>query len=262
MKTILLAGGKGTRLMEETVLRPKPMVEIGGYPLLWHIMGLYSRHGYKDFVVACGYKGEVIKQYFNFYSVQHSDFVIDLSTGERTILKNGGPDWRVAVVDTGFDTMTAGRIARLRHMVDGEPFMVTYGDGIGDIDIGALVEFHRGHGRLATVTAVRPPSRFGAMVLKGDCVSEFSEKPQIGEGWINGGFFVFEPEVLDYLGGDDSSLERGPLEQLAADHQLMSYRHNGFWQPVDTLREKQLLDQLWASGAAPWRAVSKVAAGD
>lgn len=253
MKTVLLAGGKGTRLAEETSLRPKPMVEIGGHPLLWHIMNLYGSHGFDDFIVACGYKADVIKQYFHFYSVNASDYVIDLATGNRTTLKNGAPPWRVALIDTGYDTMTGGRILRLKPHLQGGTFMVTYGDGVGNIDIGALVKFHRSHGKLATVTAVRPPSRFGAMIFDGSQVREFSEKPQTGEGWINGGFFVFEPQVLDYFDGDDCVLERGPLERLAEEGQLMGFRHEGFWQPVDTLREKMLLEQLWASGAAPWK---------
>lgn len=254
MKTILLAGGKGTRLSEETTIRPKPMVEIGGYPILWHIMSLYACHGFRDFIVACGYKAEVIKSYFHNYSIHASDYVVDLASGKHTVLKAGAPSWRVALIDTGFETMTGGRMLRLQGMTCGQPFMVAYGDGVGNIDISALVRFHHSHGRLATVTAVRPPARFGAMSLDGDKVLEFSEKPQTGEGWINGGYFVFEPGIFAYLqGGDDSILERGPLEQLALDGQLMAYRHEGFWQPIDTLREKQFLEQLWAAGEAPWK---------
>jgi glucose-1-phosphate cytidylyltransferase len=259
MKVVILAGGFGTRLAEETALRPKPMVEIGGEPLLWHLMHLYAAHGYKDFLVACRYRGEMIKEYFRNFMTRHSDYVVDLTDGSLQIVKANGVDWRVGAIDTGLETMTAGRILRLRPMVGGEPFMVTYGDGLGDVDITSLVAFHRAHGRLATVTAVRPPARFGALMLDGSRVREFSEKPQIGEGWINGGFFVFEPMVFDYL-GEDWSLEHQPLERLAAEGQLMAFRHEGFWQPMDTLREKQLLESLWQSGQAPW-SIPKRASG-
>lgn len=256
MKVVILAGGAGTRLAEETALRPKPMVEIGGRPLLWHIMSIYGRHGFKDFLVACGYKGEMIKHYFNNFFIQNTDFVIDLGDGSRELLDKAAIDWRVGVIDTGLDTMTGGRILRLRKWIGDETFMTTYGDGVGDLDIGALVDFHRSHGKLATVTAVHPPSRFGGLVLDDDAVREFSEKPQTGEGWINGGFFVFEAGVFDYLQDDQTILERKPLEQLAADGQLMAYRHQGFWQPMDTLREKHILESLWASGKAPWAVTS------
>ena len=255
MKVIVLAGGYGSRLAEHTQLRPKPMVEIGAHPILWHIMSIYAAHGLRDFVVACGYKSEVIKSYFDTFFVRNTDFTVHLADGRKEILRSEAPDWRVTVVDTGLDTMTGGRIKRLAPMVDGETFMVTYGDGVGDIDVGALREFHQSHGKLATVTAVRPPARFGGLVLDGDetTVVEFTEKPQSDAGWINGGFFVFEPGVFDYLGDDTTSLERAPLERLAADGQLMAYRHQGFWQPMDTLREKRLLDRLWGEGAAPWK---------
>ena len=253
MKTVILAGGRGTRLAEETGLRPKPMVEIGGRPLLWHIMGIYAHHGFKEFLVACGYKGEMIKEYFHDFFLRHSDAVIDLRDGSHELLNPARYDWRVGVIDTGLDTMTGGRIRRLREHLEDEPFMVTYGDGLGDVNVRELLDFHRGHGRLATVTAVHPPSRFGALILDEGRVREFSEKPQTGEGWINGGFFVFEPSVLDYLDGDDAILEREPLEKLAADGQLMAYRHEGFWQPMDTLREKEILQELWESGRPPWR---------
>jgi glucose-1-phosphate cytidylyltransferase len=251
MKVVILAGGFGTRLAEETATRPKPMIEIGGEPLLWHLMHLYAAHGHKDFLVACGYRGEMIKEYFRHFSVRHSDYVINLIDGSLQIVKASNIDWRVGAIDTGLETATAGRVLRLRPLIGDEPFMVTYGDGLGDIDITALVAFHRSHGRLATVTAVRPPARFGALLLDGARVQEFSEKSQIGEGWINGGFFVFEPAVFDYL-GEDWPLERQPLERLAAEGQLMAFRHEGFWQPMDTLREKQLLESLWQSGQAPW----------
>jgi glucose-1-phosphate cytidylyltransferase len=254
MKTVILAGGRGTRLAEETSARPKPMVEIGGKPILWHIMQLYADHGFKEFLVACGYKGEMIKEYFRNVYLHNSDYVIDLRDGALNVVNGAGIDWRVGVIDTGLDTQTGGRVRRLRSWVGDATFMVTYGDGIGNVDIHALVEFHRSHGRLATVTAVRPPARFGALVLSGDQVVEFTEKPQVGEGWINGGFFVFEPRVLDYLDGDECILEREPLERLADERQLMAFGHEGFWQPMDTVREKELLESLWQSGNAPWKA--------
>jgi glucose-1-phosphate cytidylyltransferase len=253
MQVILLAGGRGTRLAEETSTRPKPMLEIGGKPILWHIMGIYASHGFKDFLIACGYKGEMIKEYFHNFYVRNSDYLIDLRDGSHEVLSTNGIDWRIAVIDTGIDTMTGGRIVRLRKWLREQTFMVTYGDGLADIDIASLASFHKSHGKVATVTAVRPPARFGALGLCGDQVREFSEKPQTEEGWINGGFFVFEPAVFDYLKGDDSILERDTLEQLAADRQLMAYRHSGFWQPMDTLREKNLLESLWESGNAPWK---------
>lgn len=253
MQVIILAGGKGTRLVEETTTRPKPMVEIGGKPILWHIMNIYASHGFKEFLIACGYKGEMIKEYFHNYSLHSNDYFLDLRDGSRKIVSANGIDWRIGMIDTGQETMTGGRIRRLRRFVGDEPFMVTYGDGLGNVDISGLVAFHQGHGRMATVTAVRPPARFGGLVLERERVCEFSEKPQTGEGWINGGFFVFEPEVFDYIEGDGSVLEHEPLERLAADGQLMAFRHYGFWQPMDTLREKQLLESLWNSGNAPWK---------
>jgi glucose-1-phosphate cytidylyltransferase len=249
---VILAGGRGTRLAEETATLPKPMVEIGGRPLLWHIMQIYANHGYREFLVACGYKGEIIKEYFHNYVIHHSDYFVDLRDGARQMVNTNGLDWRIGVIDTGIETMTGGRILRLARWIAGETFMVTYGDGVSDVNIGALVAFHRSHGRLATVTAVRPPARFGALALDDARVTEFSEKPQAGEGWINGGFFVFEPGVLAYLEDDRTILEREPLERLAHDGELMAYRHAGFWQPMDTLRDKQLLETLWAQGA-PWK---------
>lgn len=253
MKVILLAGGKGTRLAEETSTRPKPMVEIGGRPILWHLMGLYAAHEFKDFIVACGYKGEMIKEYFRSLPMRTSDYVIDFADDSVEIIKSPDIDWRVAAVDTGIETTTAGRILRLRHLVGDERFMVTYGDGLGDIDLTALMTFHEQHGRLATVTAVRPPARFGALGLDGTAVVEFAEKPQTQAGWINGGFFVFEHDVLEYLAGDETILEREPLEDLARDGQLMAFTHSGFWEPMDTERDRTNLVRLWATGEAPWR---------
>jgi len=254
MKTILLAGGLGTRLSEETVLRPKPMVEIGGKPILWHLMHLFAAHGLDEFVVALGYKGEVVKSYFLDFFPLNSDLTVDLATGERTIHGGDVPKWKVHLVDTGGQTQTGGRLARLRRWVDGSTFMMTYGDGLADVDLKKLIAFHRSHGRLATLTAVRPPARFGGLRLEGDAVQEFMEKPQTGEGWINGGFFVLEPGVFDYISEGDATIwERSPLEALSADGQLMAYRHEGFFQPMDTLREKQILEGLWQSGNAPWK---------
>ncbi len=255
MKAVILAGGFGTRLSEETLLRPKPMIEIGGRPIIWHIMNMYASHGYNHFVVACGYKGAMIKEYFRNYFLHESDLVISLRNGACTVITSETPDMSIEMIDTGLNTMTGGRLLNLKKKgaLAEETFMVTYGDGVADVNIKALVDFHRGHGKLATVTAVRPPARFGGLVLEGDRVREFTEKPQTGEGWINGGFFVFEPGVLDYIAGDQTSLEREPLERLARDGQLMAFLHPGFWQPMDTLREKQLLESLWADGRAPWK---------
>jgi glucose-1-phosphate cytidylyltransferase len=253
MQVVILAGGRGTRLTEETVIRPKPMVEIGGKPMLWHIMQIYAAHGFKDFVVACGYRGDVIKEYWNNARLHNSDVVVDLARGDVHLINASPIDWRVAVIDTGVETQTGGRLKRLRDWVGKETFMATYGDGVSDLDVKALVDFHRRHGKLATVTAVHPPARFGSLNLQGDAVGAFSEKAQASEGWINGGFFVFEPQVLEYIGGDETLLEREPLERLAQDGQLMAYRHAGFWQAMDTLREKQHLESLWASGKAPWK---------
>jgi glucose-1-phosphate cytidylyltransferase len=251
MKVIILAGGMGTRLAEETSTRPKPMVEIGGKPMLWHIMSLYARHGFTDFLIACGYKGEMIKEYFHNFLIHNSNLFIDLKDGSCRLANTSAPDWKVGLVDTGLNTLTGGRLRRLGDLLRGT-FMVTYGDGLADIDLGKLAAFHRNHGKLATVTAVSPIARFGGLDLDGDRVSRFAEKPQTGEGWINGGFFVFEPKVLDYISGDQTALEGEPLERLAADGQLMAYRHTGFWHPMDTLRDKQYLESLWNSGKAPW----------
>ena len=252
MKVIILAGGLGTRLAEETSARPKPMVEIGGKPILWHIMNLYARHGFNDFLIACGYKGETIKEYSHNYAVHNSDLFLNLKDGTCQVANSLVPDWQVGVVDTGLNTLTGGRLRRLQSFLGNRTFLVTYGDGLANVDLKALVQFHRVHGKLATVTAVSPIARFGSLALNGDRVAAFAEKPQTGEGWINGGFFVFEPKVLDYIAGDQTALEREPLERLADDGQLMAYRHSGFWHPMDTLRDKQMLESLWASGKAPW----------
>ena len=252
MKAVILAGGLGTRLSEETTVRPKPMVEIGGKPILWHILNIYSAHGFNDFVIALGYKGEVIKEYFlNFFAV-NNDITIDLASGKTTVHDGKQPPWRVHLADTGKDTLTGGRLGRLREQMGQETFMATYGDGLADVDIGQLVAFHRAHGKLATVTIVRPPARFGSVVLAGDQITEFTEKPQTEGGWINGGFFVLEPAVFDYIDGDLSIWEKEPLERLAMDGQLMAFQHEGFWQPMDTLRDKLLLEDLWSTGRAPW----------
>jgi glucose-1-phosphate cytidylyltransferase len=253
MKTVILAGGLGSRLAEETTVRPKPMVEIGGRPMLWHIMNVYAAHGFRDFLVACGYKGEVIKQYFTDFHLYDSDMTVDLREGRVQMHSQRGPDWRVTLVDTGAETQTGGRVKRMEPWIGGETFLMTYGDGVGNVDVRAAVEFHRRHGRLATIAAVRPPARFGGLEFEGDQVVRFAEKPQIGEGWINGGYMVLEPRVLDYISGDETVFEREPLERLAAEGQLMAFRHEGFWQPMDTLREKLLLEELWRSGAAPWK---------
>ena len=253
MKTVILAGGLGTRLAEETGLRPKPMVEIGGRPIIWHIMNIYASYGYDDFLVACGYKGEMIKEYFANFIIHNSDFIVDQRDGSREIITESGVSWRTGLIDTGPNTLTGGRILRLKDHIGNETFMATYGDGVGNVDISELLAFHKKHGRIATLTAVHPPSRFGAMVIEGDEVKEFLEKPQMAEGWINGGFFVFEPALFDYLTDDSTILEREPMENLAKDNQLMAYHHAGFWQPMDTLREKQILEKLWASDNPPWK---------
>ena len=253
MKVVILAGGRGTRLAEETSVRPKPMVEIGGKPILWHIMKIYATFGHKDFLVACGYKGEIIKDYFHSFFIHNSDYFVDLKDGSRKIINSNGIDWRIGLIDTGLDTMTGGRILRLKPWIGDDPFMATYGDCVTDVDIRSLIAFHQSHGKLATVTAVRPPARFGGLLLDGTAVREFSEKPQAGDGWINGGFFVLEPGVFSYLRGDDTILEREPLERLAADGELMAFPHLGFWQPMDTLRERMILESLWGAGKAPWK---------
>lgn len=253
MKVAILAGGVGTRLVEETEIKPKPMVEIGGQPILWHIMMHYAHHGFKHFVIALGYRGEVIKKFMVDYCSLHSNLTVNLRTGEVQIHDGVKPDWTVELVDTGIATLTGGRIKRLAPYLRNETFMLTWGDGVSNVNLNELLAFHRSHGKLATLTAVRPPARFGHLDLVGDHVAEFSEKPQTREGWINGAFFVLEPGVFDYIDGDETQWEKEPLERLARDGQLMAYRHPEFWQCMDTLRDKRLLESLWESGKAPWR---------
>jgi glucose-1-phosphate cytidylyltransferase len=253
MKVAILAGGHGTRLAEETEIKPKPMVEIGGRPILWHIMMIYAQAGHRDFVVALGYKGEVIKRYMLDYCALCSDLTVNLKNGDVKFHEGSKLDWTVELIDTGLHTQTGGRIKRLAPYVGNETFMLTWGDGVADIDLGRLLAFHKSHGKLATLTAVRPPARYGHLSLDGDSICEFSEKPQIGEGWINGAFFVLEPAVFDYIDGDATQWEKEPLEGLARDGQLMAYRHTSFWQCMDTLREKHILENLWNSGNPPWK---------
>lgn len=257
MNVTLLAGGWGSRLAEETQIRPKPLVEIGGKPILWHIMRHYDHFGHKDFYIALGYKGDMIKKFFVDYSEFGCDVTVDFRA--KTVSKGDGNglDWKVHLIDTGIKTMTGGRIKRLRDHLGKERFLMTYGDGVSDVDLRALVAFHRRHGKLATMTAVRPPARYGHLVFDGDVVTEFSEKPQTDAGWINGGFFVLEPQVFDFIEDDHTAWERDPLERLAAEGQLMAYRHDSFWQCMDTLREKHLLESLWKSGKAPWNLSGK-----
>ena len=252
MKVVVLAGGLGTRLAEETELKPKPMVEIGGRPIIWHILKHYAHHGFNEFVLALGYRGEVLKQFFRDYQALSGDITIKLGSGAEERHRTDSDDWTVHLIDTGLETQTAGRVGRLRRWLGDAPFMLTYGDGVCDINVGKLLDFHRSSGRLATVTAVRPPARFGGLVFDGSLVSEFTEKPQIGEGWINGGYMVFEPRVFEYIKGDDVSLETDVLETLARERQLAAYKHEGFWQCMDTLRDKRQLDQMWREGQAPW----------
>ena len=253
MKVAILAGGLGTRLSEETAVKPKPMVEIGGKPILWHIMNIYAFYGFKEFVIALGYKGEVIKDYFINYHSRSHDLTVELKTGNITVHDGTDEDWTVHLIDTGADTNTGGRVKRIAQYIPGEPFMLTYGDGVSDIDLPKLIEFHRKQAKLATVTAVRPPARFGQMLLDGERVTEFREKPQIGEGWINGGFFVLEPEVIDYIEGDQTAWEYESLEKIARAGELAAYQHDEFWQSMDTIRDVHLLERLWTEHKAPWK---------
>lgn len=253
MKVAILAGGFGTRLAEETEIKPKPMVEIGGRPILWHIMKIYAYYGFKDFVIALGYKGEIIKKYMVEYRSMCGNITVNLKNGECKYHEDNGLDWTVELIDTGLHSLTGGRIKRLAPYLNNETFMLTWGDGVSDINLHKLLAFHRSHGKLATLTAVRPQARYGHLELDGDVVAEFSEKPQTGEGWINGAFFVLEPGVFDYIDGDDAQWEKEPLENLAKDGQLMAYRHESFWQCMDTLREKYILEKYWNSEKAPWK---------
>jgi glucose-1-phosphate cytidylyltransferase len=253
MKVGILAGGVGSRLSEETVTKPKPMVEVGGQPIIWHIMKHYAHFGFKEFVIALGYKGEVIKKWMVDYCALNSNLTVNLDSGNVHVHDGDRVDWQVELVDTGRSTNTGGRIKRLIPHMNDETFMLTWGDGVSNVNLHELVRFHKSHGKLATLTAVRPPARFGHMEFDGDRIVSFDEKPQTGEGWINGAFFVLEPGIADYIDGDDTLFEREPLEGLAHDGQLMAYRHDAFWQCMDTLRDKKLLENLWAKGNAPWK---------
>jgi glucose-1-phosphate cytidylyltransferase len=253
MKVVILCGGLGTRLSEETQLRPKPMVEIGGRPILWHIMKIYERHGFTDFTLALGYKAEMIKDYFLHYRARQSDLMVDLQRGEIVYSNQAVEGWRVSMVDTGANTMTGGRLLRLKpHVQAGGTFLFTYGDGVSDVNLSSVLAYHRSHGRLATVTAARPSARFGGLHIGDGQVLHFKEKPQSGEGWINGGFFVFDAGVFDYLENDATVLEQKPLENLVRDGQLMAYEHSGYWQCMDTVRDRDALQALWDNGRAPW----------
>ncbi|MEX0296614.1 glucose-1-phosphate cytidylyltransferase [Pseudomonas putida] len=254
MKAVILAGGLGTRISEESHLKPKPMIEIGGKPILWHIMKQYSAHGIHDFVICLGYKGYAIKDFFANYFLHTSDVTFDMRANRMDVHQNYSEPWRVTLVDTGEETMTGGRLRRVaKYLVDEEAFCFTYGDGVSDLNIGALVDFHLGHGKLATVTAVQPPGRYGALAREGNLVRGFSEKPRGDGGWINGGFFVLSPKVIPYIANDAMPWESEPLAALAEQSQLMSFEHDGFWHPMDTLRDKNHLEQLWSSGEAPWK---------
>jgi glucose-1-phosphate cytidylyltransferase len=253
MKVVILAGGMGTRLQEETVVKPKPMVEIGGYPIIWHIMNIYACAGYNEFIIALGYKSEYIKSYFYNYHHLRNNFSVNLKDGSVEFYQTNQDDWKVHLIDTGIQTMTGGRIKRLAPIIGNEPFMVTYGDGVANLDIKNLVEFHKKQKSLATVTAVRPPARFGGLSFEGNLISQFIEKPQIGEGWINGGFFVLEPEIMNYIDDDKTIFEREPLERLAREKKLAAYQHDDFWQCMDTLRDVHFLEEVWSKGKAPWK---------
>jgi glucose-1-phosphate cytidylyltransferase len=253
MKAVILAGGLGTRIAEETAVRPKPMVEIGGRPILWHVMKIYSAYGINDFIICLGYKGYMIKEYFANYFLHMSDVTIDMANNRMEVHQNSAEPWRVTLVDTGDSTMTGGRIRRVREYVGNEEFCCTYGDGVGDVDISALMNFHKQHGKLATLTAVQPPGRFGMLEMHGRHVVGFREKPQGDGGWINAGFFVLSPKVFEYIDGDETTWERQPMERLARDGQLDAYQHPGYWHPMDTLRDKTQLEELWSAGKAPWK---------
>jgi glucose-1-phosphate cytidylyltransferase len=255
MKTILLAGGLGTRLSEETVLKPKPMVEIGGMPILWHIMRTYASFGFTDFAIALGYKGEIIKDFFLNYKLHKSDMIINLKSGDTKFENDESENWNVSLHETGVNSLTGGRLLNLKKIFKpGETFMLTYGDGVADVDIEKLIAFHKSHGKIATLTSVRPPARFGSIEMtENGHIIEFKEKPQLGEGWINGGYFVFDYKIFDYLENDQTILEREPLETLAKENQLVAYRHDGFWHCMDTIRDRDNLNEIWAKGNAPWK---------
>ena len=253
MKAVILAGGLGTRLSEETESKPKPMVDVGGRPILWHIMKIYSAHGINDFVICLGYKGYVIKEYFANYSLHQCDVTLDIKSRSMEVHQNAAEPWKVTLIDTGLSTMTGGRLRRIARYVQDGPFCMTYGDGVSDVNIAQSIAFHKSHGKLATVTAINPPGRFGVLETERGRVTRMLEKPQQTSTLINGGFFVLEPEALTYVEGDSTSWEREPMERLTNDAQLMAFEHRGFWQPMDTLREKKLLEELWASGEAPWK---------
>lgn len=255
MKAVILAGGLGTRLSEETHSRPKPMVEIGGKPILWHIMKIFESYGINEFIVCCGYKGFFIKEYFDNYHLRNTDVTFNIKDNSSSILRNTKENWLVTCVDTGDKTLTGGRLKKIKEFLDPhEPFLFTYGDGVGDINIKNLLKFHKSHGKLATVTAVNPPGRFGILKInESDDVTQFNEKPDIGNAWINGGFFVLEPSVIDYISGDNISWEEEPLQQITKDKQLSAYKHTGFWQPMDTIAEKKYLEELYSSNEAPWK---------
>lgn len=253
MKAVILAGGLGTRLSEETQIKPKPMVEVGGKPILWHILKTYSAHGINEFIICLGYKGYVIKEYFANYFLHMSDVTFDMAHNRMEVHQNNAEPWKVTLVDTGEKTMTGGRLKRVRAFLDNDDFCFTYGDGVADVDVAKLVAFHRRQGRLATVTAVQPPGRYGALDMEGALVRGFLEKPRGEGGWINGGFFVLSPKVIDLIADDTTSWEVGPMQHLAASGEMVAFEHHGFWQPMDTLREKLLLEELWNTGKAPWK---------
>lgn len=254
MKAVILAGGFGTRISEESHLKPKPMIEIGGYPILWHILKLFYHQGIDEFIICAGYKQHVIKEYFADYFLHRSDITFDFSDGHKTIVhETASEKWKITVVDTGLSTMTGGRIKRIKKYIGQEPFLLTYGDGVSDVDIQSLIKFHKKNGKLATLTAVHPVGRFGILDLDGDSISSFGEKTESTTDWINGGFMVLDPKVIDYIKGDDTTFEKEPLEKLSSEGQLMAYKHNGFWQCMDTLRDKQKLEELWSSGKSPWK---------
>ncbi|MFD1601602.1 glucose-1-phosphate cytidylyltransferase [Flavobacterium artemisiae] len=254
MKVVLLAGGFGTRISEETVLKPKPMIEIGGMPILWHIMKTYSFHGFNDFVICCGYKGYVIKEYFANYFLHRSDVTISLKDNSLKVHDSQAEPWTITLVDTGVDSMTGGRIKRIKPHIGNEPFLLTYGDGVSDVDIRSLVDFHNGNGKLCTVTSVQPSGRFGALDIKeNNEVHSFLEKPKGDGSWINGGYFVCQPEVFDYIEGDSTTFEKEPMEKLASDGQMVAYKHSGFWKPMDTLRDRTELEESWITGKAAWK---------